>query len=132
MKNRVPSFDMFVRLDEQASAVSNDASSFKMMKSKLKSAAYNASSAIATMESNPGCVVDPYIIARIAVAADYLDSIEEYFRNYEGDASASPMDTPMDTHMDTHMDDLGGEDSEDADSQDDETEDEVEDAPEEE
>ena len=91
LKNRVESFDMFVRLDEQMDASAGTAdSTTQMVKTKLKSAAYNASSALSLMENNPGVVVDPYILAQIAVAADYLDKIEEFFRSYEsGDASAA-------------------------------------------
>lgn len=142
-KNRVESFDMFVRLDEQLDTTAND--NYKMLKSKLKSVSYNASSAISMMESNPGVMIEAYIIAKIAVAAEYLDSIEEYFRNYEAEgaiaAPIAPMAAPtdsLDMGDDTDsMDDMGDEDMEDdeegaPDSMDDETEDEVEDSPEEE
>ena len=147
VKNRVNSFDMFVRLDEQLSTT--DDSSVKMIKAKLKSAAYNASSALSLMESNPNVTVDAYMLAQIAVAADYLDHIEEYFRNFEdggGDAGLpSGEETPDEAHTpapegtddvappteEPAEDDKGGEDEPDETS-DDETEDEIEDTPEEE
>ena len=147
IKNRVPNFDTFVRLDEQASS---DDSSLKMMKSKLKSAAYNASSALSLLENNPGIEIEPYIIAQIAVASDYMDHIEEYFRNYEGDAAGLPADGMGDSGItpatdassdDTTTDDTASTDTdsdddddtaEPTDSKDDETEDEVEDSPDEE
>jgi len=148
VKNRVNSFDMFVRLDEQLSTT--DDSSVKMIKAKLKSAAYNASSALSLMESNPNVSVDAYTLAQIAVAADYLDHIEEYFRNFEGegggDATALPAGDGTDASAMPPTDDGGEEgapapedteggeddDAEPADSKDDETEDEIEDTPEEE
>ena len=143
LKNLVDSFDMFVRLDEQLDTTASD--SFKMLKSKLKSASYNASSAISLMEGNPGVTIEPYIIAKIAVAADYLDSIEEYFRNYEAEGAsmtpAAPMagamdmsmpteETPAAPEMEEEMAEEGEEET--PESTDDETEDEIEDSPEEE
>ena len=116
-----------------------------MLKSKLKSVSYNASSAISMMESNPGVMIEAYIIAKIAVAAEYLDSIEEYFRNYESDGASAlpavPMTSPGDSiDMGTEEGSMDDEDMDDMDdtedempaSADDETEDEVEDSPEEE
>lgn len=91
MKNRVNSFDLFVRLDEQESMT--DESSIKMLKSKLKSIVHNSTSSISAMESHAGMTVDPFIIAKIAVAADYMEEIEEFFRNYEGEGM--PMDAQM-------------------------------------
>jgi len=148
VKNRVNSFDMFVRLDEQLSTT--DDSSVKMIKAKLKSAAYNASSALSLMESNPNVTVDAYILAQIAVAADYLDHIEEYFRNFEGSGEDAGLPSGEETSDEPHTpapegtdevappeaepksdDDKGGEDEPDETS-DDETEDEIEDTPEEE
>ena len=111
MKNRVNSFDLYVQLNEQASTT--EESAHKMMKSKLKSIAYNASSALSLMEANPGFEVEAYILAQIAVAADYLNNIEECFRGYEGNVEP-PMDnvdTPMDAPMDAPMDDTEGEDA---------------------
>jgi hypothetical protein len=137
IKNRVPNFDTFVRLDEQANM---EESSLKMIKSKLKSAAYNASSALSLLESNPGVEIEPYIIAQIAVASDYMDHIEEYFRNYENEGTEPAPTDGMDLGAiggDETMPDAqeegaeGDDDDEDpTDSSDDETEDEVEDSPE--
>ena len=146
-KNRVSSFDVFVRLDEQIS--STEESSLKMLKSKMKSIAFNASSATSLIDGNPSMEIEGYIAAKIAVAADYLETIEEYFRNYEGGDSTSTTDPGMGDDLvgapDLGMDDadptLGEDDDvtaededgeEPGDSSDDETEDEIEDAPQEE
>lgn len=146
-KNRISSFDLFVRLDEQLNT--GDDASVKMIKAKLKSAAYNASSALSLMGSNPGVQVDPYILAQIAVAADYLEKIEEFFRNFEGGEEAGlpapggddMMPAPEGDNMpapslegdeEGEGDEMTDDTEEPGETNDDETEDEVEDSPEEE
>jgi hypothetical protein len=78
---------------------------------------------------------DAYMVAKIAVAASYMDEIEEYFRSYEGEGAGSALppageempDMTMGSEGDEDMDmEDDDEDMEPGESTDDETEDEVE------